>query len=141
MNRIEKSNFNRLVGAWRTTGAIKSDQGSLALSGVDSYELILDGNFILHKADVKMGNDEIRTFEIIKLSASIETAEMHYFNSKGEDGVMTGFIVNHEFRIEGTGLRFRGIINEENTEISGKWYTQAKGREWADFMDLRLEKQ
>ena len=57
MNKIENSNYKRLVGVWKTTGDIKSGQDNLKLIGIDSYELILDGNFILHKADVKMGND------------------------------------------------------------------------------------
>jgi hypothetical protein len=120
MKNIEESNFKRLVGIWKTTGDIKSGQENLKLIGIDSYELILDGNYILHKADVKMGNDRSETLEIIKLDNSFDKAIMQYFNTKGEDGIMYSSIINNEFRIEGNGLKFNGTINEENTKIRGK---------------------
>jgi hypothetical protein len=141
MNKIQNSNFKRLVGVWKTTGDIKSEQDNLKLIGIDSYELILDGNFILHKADVKMGNDRSETLEIIKLDNSSDKAIMQYFNTKGEDDIMRSSIINNEFKIEGNGLKFNGTINEENTKISGKWYIQTENEEWKDFIDLNLEKQ
>jgi hypothetical protein len=141
MKKIENSNFMRLLGVWKTTGNINSDQDNLKLTGIDSYELILDGNYILHKADVKMGNDRSETFEIIKLEKSLEKSIMQYFNSKGEDGTMLSFIIDNEFKIEGSGLKFNGIINDENTKISGKWYIKSDKGEWTDFIDLNLDKQ
>jgi hypothetical protein len=89
MEKIDKSNFKRLIGVWKTTGNIKSGQDNLKLIGIDSYELILDGNYILHKADVQMGNERSETLEIIQLDNSLEKAKMRYFNSKGEDGILT----------------------------------------------------
>ena len=106
MIRIEESNFKRLIGIWNTSGDIKSGEGNLKLIGTDSYEFILDGNCILHKADVQMGNERNETLEIIKLDNSPDKAKMQYFNSKGEDGIMRSSIVNNEFKIEGNGLRF-----------------------------------
>lgn len=141
MNKIENSNFKRLIGVWKTTGDIKSGQDNLKLAGIDKYELILDGNYILHKADVKMGNDKSETLEIIKLDNSFDKAIMQYFNTKGEDGIMRSSIINNEFRIEGNGLKFSGTINEENTKISGKWYIQTENEEWTDLIDLNLERQ
>ncbi|OAQ43648.1 hypothetical protein A5893_16980 [Pedobacter psychrophilus] len=141
MKKIGDSNFKRLIGIWKTTGEIKSGKENLKLIGIDSYELILDGNFILHKADVKMGNDKSETFEIIRLDNSLEKAKMQYFNSKGEDGMMWSSIINNEFKIEGDGLKFIGTINEENSIIIGKWYIQTENTEWIEFIDLNLEKQ
>ncbi len=140
MKNIEESNFKRLVGIWKTTGDIKSGLENLKLIGIDSYELILDGNYILHKADVKMGNDRSETLEIIKLDNSFDKAIMQYFNTKGEDGIMHSSIINNEFSIEGKGLKFYGTINNENTKIRGKWYSQKENEEWTDFIDLNLDK-
>ncbi len=97
MKKIEHSNFKRLIGVWKTTGNIKSNRGIDKLIGMDSYELILDGNYILHKADVMMGNERSETFELIKLYSSLDKAKMQYFNSKGEEGTMISFIINNEF--------------------------------------------
>jgi hypothetical protein len=140
MKNIENSNFIRLVGVWKTTGNIKSGQDNLKLIGIDSYELILNGNYILHKADVKMGNDKSETLEIIKLDNLFDKAIIQYFNTKGEDGKMLSTIINNEFKIEGNGLKFTGTIDEENTKISGKWYIKADNEEWTEFIELNLEK-
>ena len=138
---MKNSNFNRLIGVWKTSGKIKAGQENLTLSGIDSYELILEGNFILHKADVKIGNERSETFEIIKPDNSMDRAIMKYFNTKGEEGRMQSSIINNEFKIDGNGLKFTGTINVGNTEITGKWYIQAEDEKWTDFIDLRLEKQ
>ncbi|MBF4464274.1 hypothetical protein [Flavobacterium sp. LC2016-12] len=142
MNNIENSNFKKLLGIWKTSGIITSDQKKLELTGIDSYELILKGNYILHKAAVKMGTEKSETFEIIALlNNSIDFAKMHYFNSKGEDGVMKSSIINNEFDIQGKGLKFSGEINDENTLITGKWLTQSEDGNWSEFIKLKLEKQ
>ncbi|MEG1026717.1 MAG: hypothetical protein RSD71_16090 [Flavobacterium sp.] len=141
MNKIENSNFKRLIGVWKTTGVIKSGENNLNIIGTDSYELILDGNYILHKADVKMGNDRSETFEIIRLVNTLYKAKMQYFNSKGEEGTMESSIINSQFKIEGPHLKFSGKINKENTKISGKWYSQTKNDQWVELIELNLEKQ
>ncbi|WP_099365232.1 hypothetical protein [Sphingobacterium sp. 1.A.4] len=140
MKKIEHSNFKRLIGVWKTTGNIKSNRGIDKLIGMDSYELILDGNYILHKADVMMGNERSETFELIKLYSSLDKAKMQYFNSKGEEGTMISFIINNEFKIEGADLKFSGLINEENTKINGKWFINTENEGWTDFIDLNLVK-
>lgn len=142
MNKIENSNFKKLIGVWKTSGIITSDQEKLELTGVDSYELILEGNYILHKATVKMGTEKSETFEIITLlNNSIDVAKMQYFNSKGEDGIMKSSIISNEFDIQGKDLKFSGKINDDNTLISGKWLTQTENGNWTEFIELKLQKQ
>lgn len=141
MKLIEKSNFIRLAGVWKTTGEIISGQDKLKLNGIDSYELILNGNFILHKANVKMGNERSETLEIIKPDNSPEKALMQYYNTKGEEGFMRSSIFKNDFRIRGKGMKFCGSINKENTKITGKWYIQTENKQWTEFIDLNLERQ
>jgi len=63
MAKIETSNFKRLIGIWKTTGQISIENQTFNLTGTDTYELILEGNNILHKADVIMGNEKSETLE------------------------------------------------------------------------------
>ena len=138
--KIESSNFRRLIGAWNTEGKIYSEESALALTGTDSYEFILNGNCILHKANVKMGDENVETFELILLDTSLEKVAMHYYNSKGETGAMKGSLVDNEFNIENEALKFEGFINEENSELIGKWYNKTEDNRWAEFIDLKLTK-
>ena len=139
MGSIDKSNFKRLIGVWKTSGKITVGGEELDLVGTDSYEFILDKNYILHKADVKMGNERSETFEIITAD-STSKAQMNYYNSKGEHGSMTSRIDYNDFMIDGDGIYFRGTINEDNTEVSGKWFLQTEDKIWAEFIELKLQK-
>ena len=141
MNIRENSNFKRLIGIWKTSGEIISDSTTQVLSGTDSYEFILDGNYILHKAAVLMGNEKSETFEIIGIDNSSGKAKMHYFNSRGESGIMKSTIDGNNFLINGKGLKFEGTINAKNTEVSGYWFLQKENKEWTKFIDLKLEKE
>ncbi|MBX2923765.1 MAG: hypothetical protein KF746_16295 [Chitinophagaceae bacterium] len=141
MAAISTSNFRRLIGVWKTFGQISSENQVLELAGTDSYELILDGKFILHKADVTIGSEKSEIFEMISLDETTNKVKMQYFNSKGESGIMTGELTNNNFKIEGEGIKFSGMINSENSTIVGKWYLQTNNKSWKEFIDMKLEKQ
>ena len=140
MIKIETSNFKRLIGIWKTEGIILTDKGNSKLVGIDSYEFILDGNYILHKADVKMGKEKGETLEIIAVDSSIKKGKMQYYNSKGKSGIMTSSLTKNNFKIKGDKIKFEGTINNENTKLVGKWSLQADNDKWTDFIDLKLTK-
>ena len=140
MTTIETSNFSRLIGIWVTKGTIVTHTNDLELLGIDTYEYILDENYILHKADVMMGDERTQTFEIISLTNSKERAKMQYYNSKGESGSMTSYLVKNVFKIKSSTMKFEGKFNDENTELIGKWFVK-EGDKWIDSIDLKLKKQ
>lgn len=142
MSKIENSNFKRLIGKWNSEGRIltnKNDSES-KITGTDSYEFILNGNFILHKADVLMGNVRSKTFEIIALENSNEKVKMQYFNSDGENGIMFGFLNGNDFRIESENLKFKGTISNNNSLITGIWQQFSEDHNWLDFLEMKLSK-
>lgn len=140
MTTIETSNFSRLIGIWVTKGTIVTHTNDLELLGIDTYEYILNENYILHKADVMMGDERTQTFEIISLTNSKERAKMQYYNSKGESGSMTSYLVKNVFKIKSSTMKFEGKFNDENAELIGKWFVKESDK-WIDFIDLKLKKQ
>ncbi len=141
MTKIASSPFKRLVGTWKTSGKMRSDQNTTTFKGTDSYEIILNGHYILHKADVLMGDEPSETFEMIEISGDSEKAQMTYFNSKGETGAMTSQIKGNDFLINGDGIKFVGKINDANTEVVGNWFLQSEDKTWNEYIELILEKQ
>ncbi len=141
MTKIQSSDFKRLIGTWNTAGTIFSENGNSRLTGVDSYEFILDGHYILHKADVQIAEEKSETFEIISLDKSTGKGIMEYYNSKGESGRMISSLAYNIFNIVGDKLRFEGVFNEENTKLTGTWLMQNERNEWINFIDLQLTKQ
>jgi len=140
MTTIETSNFSRLIGIWVTKGTIVTHTNDLELLGIDTYEYILNENYILHKADVMMGDERTQTFEIFSLTNSKERAKMQYYNSKGESGSMTSYLVKNVFKIKSSTMKFEGKFNDENTELIGKWFLKESDK-WINFIDLKLKKQ
>ncbi len=136
--KINTTNFKRLIGVWKTSGEIVNDNSKL--TGTDSYEFILDGNFILHKANVTMGKQKSETVELISVNRSAAKANMQFYNSQGETGTMTAHLKGNVFTIEGDGLKFNGTINAKNSEVTGTWYQQNKKKEWLAFIHLKLQK-
>lgn len=142
MGKIENSDFKRLIGKWNTEGRILTNQNDSEskIIGTDSYEFILNGNFILHKANVLMGNTKSETYEIIALENSNEKIKMQYFNSDGENGIMVGFLKENDFRIENENLKFKDTISNDNTLITGTWQQLSEENNWLDFLEMKLSK-
>ena len=77
--RIEDSPFNKLIGQWETEGR-RLENPETEIKGKDIYSPILDGFFILHKADVEIGKEKVKptrssdlTNPVIRLRCSITT--------------------------------------------------------------------
>ena len=138
MNKIETTSFRKLLGSWKTEGVVLSDQSEL--KGTDTYELILDGNFILHKADVIMRGQRNETLEIIAIGDS-GSATMSYYNSKGESGKMSAFIREEELVITGDRIKFNGILIENDSAITGQWFHQKDDGNWESFIKMKLTKE
>jgi hypothetical protein len=139
--KIENSNWIRLIGKWNTDGTILKNKidSQEKITGTDSYELILDGNFILHQANVLMGGVKSETYELIQLENSV-TVKMHYYNSNQESGGMIGFLHEDELKFESENLRFRGTISSDNTLIIGIWEQLEEDNKWSDFIEIKLIK-
>jgi hypothetical protein len=141
MQKITSSNFKRLIGVWITSGTVLQDGKTLTLEGTDSYEIVLDGWYILHKANVTMGDQKSETFELISLDETDGAAKMQYFNSKGESDLMSGHISNDDYFISGDRLKFSGTIGRDDSEIIGSWYLLTEGKQWKQFIEMKLTKQ
>lgn len=146
MKKIESTDFKKFIGTWKTEGKIlkstntSESDSELKVEGTDIYELVLDGFYILHKAVVLMGNEKSETFELIQLDDTENKTKMSFYNSKGESGLMSGFLDGKSFRIDGKELRFAGEFNEVETEMKGKWQITDEQNEWQDFLEMRFTK-
>ena len=142
MSKNQNNPFLRLIGSWETSGKVLSSENAAEteLKGMDNYELILNGKYILHKADVLMGSEKSETFELIEIKGEETVAGMHYYNSKGEMGTMTGSIKGNDFTIDSDNLKFQGKLNNDNTVITGKWRLKSHNGDWNNFIELQLIK-
>ncbi len=128
MSKINESSYRQLIGLWKTSGEVRLGTTTVPLNGTDSYELILDGSCILHKANVSIGIERSETFEIITTLPEGKI-KMQYANSKGESGVTIGNLADKRFTIDGDEIKFDGQIDDGCTVIVGNWYLQSKNND------------
>ncbi len=140
--RIDQSDYSIFIGDWETEGKILSTDGNpeMEIRGTDTYEVILDGFFILHKADVMMGTEKSQTFELMWLEGSGEEVTLQYYNNAGESGVMQGALVNDIWKIDGKDLRFEGHFNNDHTQLKGIWQRLTADQRWGNFIEIRLSR-
>jgi len=141
-SRIENTDFKKLIGKWKTNGRIlKTDKNpELKITGTDTYEAILGGFFILHTADVLMGNEKSQTYEIIGLDKTNAQLILQHYNNQGSSGKMTGTLKNGELKLNGDGLRFKGQFSDNDNQIIGTWEKLTNQKKWVEFLKMNFTK-
>lgn len=131
------------VGSWKTSGTIPGAKESAAIKveGTDTYEWLPGGFFLLHQADVMIGNNRSQTFEVIGTDKNTGKFTMQYYNNKGESGSMTATEQDGTWRFQGDALRFTGSFKNSGHEFSGQWEQLNETKQWVHLMDIKLTKQ
>ncbi|MEB2778101.1 DUF1579 family protein [Algoriphagus sp. D3-2-R+10] len=139
-NRIENTHFNKLIGKWRTEGVILETDSTpeMEISGMDTYEFILDGFYILHKADVLMNKERNQTYEIIALDNADGRVSLTHYNNQGLSGKMTGSLLDNELLIHGEELRFTGQFSTDENQIEGTWEKLVNHKDWVKYLHMHF---
>lgn len=139
---IEHEQLNKFVGRWNTEGKILATDTTpeIKVTGTDTYEWLPGEFFLLHKADVFVGEDKNKTFEIIGYDDEKGTYTMQHYDNKGNSGFMTATCNGETWTFLGERLRFTGGFKKEGKEFSGIWEQSTDGKNWVHFMDIKLTK-
>jgi hypothetical protein len=134
--------FDLFLGTWRTRGQIRAadDHPAIDVSGTDSYELLVGNSIILHRVDVMIGGDQVRSVEIIGPDKSNGDYFMHSYDANGDAGIMQAKLEDNIWTFQGKTERFTGGFSENNTVFSGLWERSGDGVTWLPWMDIHLER-
>ena len=134
------SSLRFLIGHWETSGEVVAAGGpAVKISGTDIYEWILDKNFILHKANVLMGDERVEVFEIIgPLNQQDREVQMRSFDNVGNFTLMQGKIGDDIFSITGNDMHAVLSVDGEN-KMSAHWEKQENNL-WKPWMKLVFSK-
>lgn len=132
--------LNRFVGLWNTTGKITGTSltPSIDIHGIDRYEWLPGGYFLLHQADVYIGKEKSQTHEIIGYDRAKEIYTMQHYNSQGDSGFMTATVTNDVWMFTSEMLRFTGGFSMHDSIFSGIWEQKNEDGNWVYFMDIKL---
>lgn len=134
--------LNKFIGNWHTEGIILSsnNEPEIKITGTDTYEWIVDGFFLLHKADVAMGNERSKTYEIIGYDDIKQHYTMQHYDNTGSSGLMTARVNDGIWIFSGDTLRFTGGFNQQENIFAGIWEQMTESNTWAHFMNIELIK-
>jgi hypothetical protein len=139
--------LDALVGRWETTASFDAgfagpDTPAMTSVGRTTFEW-LDGRWFLvqrftNEQPVPSG------VSIIGTGDEPDTFTQRYYDSRGVERVYQLSLEGRELTIRrsapGFSQRYRGVISEDGTSITGAWEASDDGREWRHDFALRYAK-
>ena len=138
---IKKLNF--LIGKWHTQGKILqgATEASNEIRGMDTYEWIAGGFFILHRVDVFMGNERTEVVEIIGYDETKKSYFMQSFDNQGESPIMYALLDKPGvLKLGDKKMRSTLTANRKGNIMTAKWELSEDGKTWKPWMDMKLSK-
>lgn len=140
-DQIRKLSF--LIGNWHTRGEIL--QGALTsskeISGMDTYEWISGGFFILHRVDVFMANKRTEVIEIIGYDKSRKSFFMKSFDNHGEATTIYAVLEKSGvLKLGDKKMKSTLTVNKSGNSMTAKWQLSENGKTWKPWMDIKLSK-
>jgi hypothetical protein len=134
--------LDAFVGKWNTEGQIKESPFGPAgkIIGTDTYEWLTGGFFLIHRVDVRMGDQTNESIEMIGYDALSNTYPMHSFDSQGNFIQMQARVTGDTWTFTGEAMRFTGVFSKDGNSISGKWEYKSDDSDWHHWMDVKLMK-
>lgn len=139
----EQQRLEPFIGKWNTEGTIKVDSTGpgVRFHGVDTYEWVPGGYFVLHRWDAHMPDGRTQGIEIIGYDAVLGTYTVQSFDSAGNTDVMSAWLADDTWTFEGKSLRFRGGFRDGGKTLAGVWDKRSDERlAWEHSMDVKLSK-
>ena len=136
----ELRKLDRLVGKWKTEGKTRAtpSKPSVRICGTDIYEWLPGGFFLIHRVNVCMGDEEVKSVEVIGYDDSVQTYPMHSFDNKGNYDLSQASVHNSTLIITGKSIRFTGVFSDNGDTITGTWEILTDSSNWSPWMDLKL---
>ena len=132
-----------LIGNWHTKGEILQGvpNASKEISGMDTYEWISGGFFILHRVDVFMGDIKTEVIEIIGYDEDRKCFFMKSFDNHGEATTLYAVLEkNGVLKLGDKKMRSTLTVNKSGNSMTAKWELSENGKTWTPWMDMKFIK-
>jgi Protein of unknown function (DUF1579) len=127
-----------LVGRWNSAGRTVPgpSEPAIRITGTDTYEWLAGGFFLVHRVDVRMGDEKVEVIELID-DPSDSSYPMRSFDSQGNFVTMTARVRNDGvWTFTGASQRAALTIGEDGTTMTARWERSDDGTSWRHWMDM-----
>jgi hypothetical protein len=139
MPENDLEDLNAIIGTWDSEGETVAADDAIRIRGQDRYEWLQGHQYLVHRIDVTMGDDEVHAIEIIGgFDAERAAYEMHAFQNG------TGHSLMHASRLEQGTWRFANeetratlTLPADGRTMSARW-ERRNGARWVPWMNMRF---
>lgn len=133
-----------LVGKWQSEGETiaSKNEPAVKIKGTDSYEWFSGDYFLIHHADVSMGDEQVKVIEIIgSYDSSSQTYPMRSFDNQGNFQTMQASVDEHGvWKFTGEKIRTTLVVADDGKTMTAKWELMDNGSMWQHWMDMKFTK-
>jgi len=129
-------------GKWNTEGKVyDSPYGPASeITGIDTYEWLPGGYFLIHNVNVLIGGVNSIAIEIIGYDTLNNNYFMHSYDNQGNNIIMQASINNKNLIFTGEKIRYKGKFSDDGMSITGNWEYLDDDLNWKLWMDIKLTK-
>lgn len=129
-----------LIGRWTTEGeTVPGPSGpATKIAGTDTYEWLGGGFFVVHRVDVRFGDEHVEAIEVIGYDAANGTYPTHAFDSQGSASTYRMRERDGTWTITGETERSTLVPGGDGASMRASWERSDDGRTWLPWMEIRL---
>lgn len=145
----EHKKLAAFLGRWHTTGIVAPTAATpgAVIDSLDTYEWYPGGFFIVHNADSRVGDDTIKSIEIIGYDAERKRYFAPYFDSTGGFGTEELLLDGNTWTWRGSNVmgarehRCVAVVSEDGNTIAARHEKSDDGKNWEPWMDVTLTRE
>src|SRR6187549_972149 len=140
-NQLTKLSF--LIGRWHTIGEVLQNipNAPKVIRGMDTYEWISGGFFILHRVDVFIGNERTEGIEIIGYDKNQKSYFMKSFDNQGEATSMYAVLEKPGvLKLGDKKMQATLTANKSGNTMIAEWKLSENGKTWKPWMYITFSK-
>jgi hypothetical protein len=136
--------LDALVGTWNSEGETVAtpDVPSITVRGMDRYEWLPGGFFLIHWVDVYMGDEKVYSIEMIgPYDSESQSIPMRSFDHQGNVGMMQASVDDEGvWTFAGERMRACLTLSNDKSSMTAHWEQTQDGQNWTPWMEMRFTK-
>lgn len=135
--------LDAIIGKWKSEGeTVGTDtEPSIPIRGTDTYEWLPGGFFVIHHVDVKMGDEQVNTIEMIGGQEEEQGFPMRSFDNQGNFSTMYATVdADGKWLFADDATRAHVMISGDGQSMKAHWERSEDGSNWQPWMEMRFTK-
>jgi Protein of unknown function (DUF1579) len=137
------------VGKWNTEGQSYAEGhsneslqvSSVKMTSVETFEWLLDGFFLVHRWDGRVGNAQFKGMEVIGYDASSQTYCSRFFDNAGNAPTYQVTVRDNVWTYIGELQRATFAFSDDGNTMTTHWdWKKTDSENWLPLCDLKVTK-